>query len=432
MKNVKVVTVTDEEQKDLYRFLNKSLSLSYKRFLLKHFKHPKFRKELFFLLKTGDNIISTFANRDTTIFNQDLNVALFGDVATLSEYRKKGCMKFLVHNMLKKLQEEKDLIISPWTGRKKYKRVYSKLGFSRIEKLKTTYQFYKDISQKQEKRYSKIQNFHEFRMRDRKTKQRRQIFFTMILYLQYLCLSRVHILQKSPKICTVEKLEELKENDVKKLNELFIEYSSKRARFFFERDEETWRFIGNYNDIYLIKDNGESVGYAAGSFLKDCIVIREICTKDSRIYFYAVLYFEERARKERKREMIIWADELHRSLARYGYIPNDVTFSIPFDPRGRFVVRALKNFFEKINVNCELCLYDPLLDSYVGTGKGDFSVYLAQKDMADLIFGGSVIRTLFKARVRPMYKMFKAYKILSKVKKEHGIEKGLRTRFDLY
>lgn len=430
MKDVKVITVTNEEPEDLYRFLNKSLSLSYKRFLLKHFKHPKFRKELFFLLKTGDKIISTFANRDTTIFNHDLNIALFGDVATLPEYRKKGCMKFLVCNMLKKLQEEKDIIISPWTDRGTYKRVYSKLGFSRIEKLKTTYQFYKDISPG--KKSSKIVNFHKFRMRDREIKERRQIFFTLILYLQYICLSGVHILQKSPKICNVEKLEELKENDIKKLNELFIEYSSNRARFFFERDEETWRFIGNYNDIYLIKDNGESVGYAIGSFLKDCIVIREICTKDSRIYFYAVLYFEELARKEEKKEMIIWADELHRSLARYGYIPNDLTFSMLFDPRGRFVVRALKNFFEKISVDCEFCLYDPLLDSYVRTGEGDFSVYLAQKDMADLIFGGSVIRTLFKARVRPMYKMFKAYKILSKVKKEHGIEKGLRTRFDLY
>jgi GNAT superfamily N-acetyltransferase len=430
MKNVKVVTVTDEEQKDLYTFLNKSLSLSYERFLSKHFEHPKFRKELFFLLKTGDEIISTFANRDVSIFNSDLNAALFGDVATLPEYRRKGCMKFLVRTMLKKLQEEKDLIISPWTGRRKYKVVYSKLGFSRIEKLETTYEFYKDISK--EKKYSKVINFHKFRMRDRKIKMRRQIFFTLIFYIQYLCLVGIHILQRSPKICNVEKLEELNENNVTRLNELFIEYSLKRARIFFERDEETWHFIYNHNDVYLIKHNGENVGYAIGSFLKDCIVMKEICAKDPEIYFYAISHFEELARKSGKNEIIIWADSSHRSLARCGYIPNDLTFIIPFDPRGMFIVRSLKNFFEKINVDCKLSLYDPLLDSYVKIGKGDFSIHLTQKDMADLIFGGSVICTLFKARVRPMYKMFSAYKILSKVKKEHGIEKCLRTRLDLY
>ena len=430
MKNVKVVTVTNEEPKKLYTFLNKSLSLSYERFSSKHFEHPKFMKELFFLLKNGDKIISTFANRDVSIFNSDLNAALFGDVATLPEYRRKGCMKFLVRTMLKKLQEEKDLIISPWTGRGKYKEVYSKLGFSRIEKLETTYEFYKDISK--EDKSSKVINFHKFRMRDRKIKMRRQIFVTLIFYIQYLGLVGIHILQRSPEMCNVEKLEELNENNVKRLNELFIEYSLKRTRFFFERDKETWHFIYNHNAIYLIKHDGENVGYAIGSFLKDCLVIKEICAKNSEIYFYAISYFEELARTNGKKEIIIWADSSHRSLVRYGYIPNDLTFSIPFDPRGKFIVRALKNFFEMINIDCKLCLYDPLLDSYVKIGKGDFSIHLMQKDMADLIFGGSVIHTLFKARVRPMYKMFSAYKILSKVKKEHGIEKCLRTRLDLY
>ena len=432
MKDVNIVTVTNEEPEDLWMFLNKSLPLPYEQFLLKHFKHPKFRRESFFLLKTDDDdIISMFANRDTSIFNCDLNVALFGDVATLSEYRKKGCMKFLVHNMLKKIQEEKDLIINPWSAKGNYKRVYAKLGFSRIKKLKTTYEFYKNLSQ--ERRYSKITNFHEFRMRDRKTKQRRQIFFTMILYLQYLCLSGIYILQRSPKICSVEKLEELKENDVEKLNELFIEYCLKRARNFFERDEKTWRFIRSYKDIYLIKHDDEKVGYAIGSFLKDRLVVYEIFANDSAIYFYAVSYLEELARKNGKKEIIIWADTLHRSLAKYGYIPNDITFIVPLDPRGvTVIVRALKNFFEKINADCELCLYDPLLDSHVKIGKGDFSIHLTQKDMADLIFGGSVICTLFKAKVRPRYKMSNAYKILSKIKKEHEMEDCLRTRFDMY
>ena len=432
MKDVNIVTVTNEEPEDLWIFLNKSLPLPYEQFLLKHFKHPKFRKELFFLLKTDeDEIISMFANRDVNIFNRDLNAALFGDVATHSEYRKKGCMKFLVRNMLIKLQEEKDLIINPWSVKGNYKRVYAKLGFSRIKKLKTTYEFYKDLSQ--ETRYSKITNFHEFRMRDREIKERKQIFFTTILYLQYLCLSGIHILQRSPKTCTVEKLEKLKENDVENLNELFIEYCLKRARNFFERDKETWRFIRSYNDIYLIKHDGEKVGYAIGSFLKDRLVIYEIFANDSAIYFYAVSYFEELARKNGKKEIMIWADTLHRSLARYGYIPNDVTFITPFDPRGvTIIVRALKNFFEKINVDCELCLYDSLLDSHVKIGKGDFSIHLTQKDMADLIFGNSVIGTLFKSKVRPKYKMFNAYTILSKVKKEYGIKDCLRTRFDMY
>ena len=432
MKNIRVVTVTNEEPKDLHTFLSKSLSVSYEQFLLKHFKHPKFRKDLFFLLKSGDKIISTFANRDTNIFNYDLNVALFGDVATLPEYRKKGWMRFLVYNMLKELQnEKKDMIINPWTGRGNYKRVYSKLGFSRVKKLKTTYEFYKNVSQ--EKRFSKILNFREFRMRDRKIKQRRQIIFTAILYLQYLCLSRIHILRRLPKICNVEKLEELKENEVKKLNELFIEYCLKQARNFFERDEEIWHFIYNHNDIYWIQYNGEIVGYAIGHFLKDCFVIKEIFAKDSIIYFCAVSHFEELARKNGKKEIILWADTLHRSLARYGYIPNDITFIIPFDPRGvTVVVRTLKNFFEKINVDYELHLYDPLLDSYVKTGKGGFSIHLTQKDMADLMFGSSVLRTLFKAKVKPKYKWFNTYKILSKIKKEHGIEDCLRTRFDIY
>lgn len=432
MKDTKIVTVTNEEPKDLLIFLNKSLPLPYEQFLLKHFKHPKFKKELFFLLKTHeDEIISMFANRDTSIFNRDLNIALFGDVATHSEYRKKGCMKFLVRNMLKKIQEEKDLIINPWSAKGNYKRMYAKLGFSRIKKLKTTYEFYKDLSQ--EKRYSKITNFHEFRMRDREIKEKKQIFVTTILYLQYLCLSGIHILQRSPKTCTVEKLEKLKENNVENLNELFIEYCLKRARNFFERDKETWRFIRSYNDIYLIKHDGEKVGYAIGSFLKDRLVIYEIFAKDSAIYFYAVSYFEELARKNGKKEIIIWADTLHRSLARYGYIPNDVTFITPFDPRGvTIIVRALKNFFERINIDCELCLYDPLLDSHVKIGKGDFSIHLTQKDMADLIFGNSVICTLFKAEVIPKYKMFNAYMILSKIKKEYGIKDCLRTRFDMY
>ena len=433
MKTVKVVTVTNEDPKGLYLFYRKSLSgSSYDQFLLKHFKHPKFRKELFFLLKTDeDEIISMFANRDTSIFNRDLNVALFGDVATLFGYRKKGCMKLLMRNLLKKLQEEKDLIINPWTGRKRYKEVYSKLGFSHIKKLKTTYEFYKNISQKE--RSSKILIFHEFRMRDRKTKGKWQIFFTIILYVQYLYLSGIHILQRSPKTCSVEKLEEIKENDVKKLNELFIEYSSKRARNFFVRDEEIWYFIYDHNDIYLIKHNGENVGYAIGSLLKDQFVIYEIYTKDSRNYFYVVSYFEELARKKGKKEIIIWADTLHRSLARYGYIPTDITFNIPFGPMGvTTVVRPLKIFFETITGNCELCLYDPLLDSSIKTGKGDFSIYLTQKDMADLIFGSSVLCTLFKARVKPMYKMFNAYRVLSNIKKEHGIEDCLRTRFDKY
>jgi hypothetical protein len=433
MKNVKVITVTNEEPKDLWAFLNKSLSLPYEQFLLKHFKHPKFRRELFYLLKTNSKIISMFANRDTSVFNRDLNVALFGDVATLSEYRKKGCMKFLVFNLLKKIQEEKDLIINPWSMRKNYKRVYAKLGFSRIKKLKTTYEFYKDLSQ--EKRFSKIINFYEFRIRNIKLKRWRQTFFTLILYLQYPCLSGIHLLQRSPKICSVEKLEEFKKNDVEKLNELFIEYCSKRARNFFERDEETWRFIRSYNDIYLIKHNGENVGYAIGSFLKDQLAIYEIYAKDSGIYFYAVSYFEKLAKKIGKKEIIIWADTLHRSLARYGYIPTDITFIMPFDPRSvTVIVRALKNFFEKIGIDedCELCLYDSLLDSYVKIGKGDFSIHLTQKDMADLIFGSSVICTLFKARVKPKYKMSNAYKILSKIKKEHGIKDCLRTRFDMY
>jgi GNAT superfamily N-acetyltransferase len=431
MKDTKIVTVTNEEPKDLWIFLNKSLPLPYKQFLLKHFKHPKFRKELFFLLKQGDKIISMFANRDASIFNCDLNIALFGDVATLPKYRKKGCMKLLVYNMLKRIQEEKDLIINPWSMKRNYKRVYAKLGFSRIKKLKTTYEFYKDVSKG--KRFSKISNFHEFRMRDRKTKQRRQIFFTTILYLQYLCLSGIHILQRLPKTCSVEKLEELKENDVEKLNELFIEYCLKRARNFFERDEETWRFIRSYNDIYLIKHDGEKVGYAIGSFLKDQLVIYEIYAKDFGIYFYAVSYFEELARKKGKKEIIIWADTLHRSLAKYGYIPNDITFIVPLDFRGvTVIVRLLKNFFEKINIDCELCLYDSLLDSHIKIGNGDFSIHLTQKDMADLIFGSSVICTLFKARVKPKYKMFNAYIILSKIKKEYGIKDCLRTRFDMY
>ena len=431
MKGIKVVTVTNEKSKDLYRFLNNSLPLPYEQFLLKHFKHPKFRKELFFLLKQGDKIISMFANREVNIFNQDLNVALFGDVATLPEYRKKGCMKFLVRNMLKKLQEEKDMIFNPWSMKRNYKRVYAKLGFSRIKKLKTTYEFYKDISQ--ERKSLKIINFHKFRMGGRKTKERRRIISTLILYIQYLYLSGVHILQKSPKICNVEKLEELKENDIEELNELFIEYCSKRARNFFDRDEEIWRFIYSYNDIYLIKRNGKTMGYAILSFLKDQLVIYEIYAKDSGIYFYAVSYFEELARKNGKKEIIIWADTLHRSLARYGYIPNDITFIMPSDPRAvTVIVRPLKNFFDKINVDCELCLYDSLLDSHVKIGKGDFSIHLTQKDMADLIFGNSVICTLFKAEVRPKYKMFNAYIILSKIKKEYGIKDCLRTRFDMY
>ena len=433
MNDIEVVTVTKEKTKDLHACLIKSLSISYEQFLLAHFKHPKFRKELFFLLKRGNKIISMFANRDTSVFNRDLNVALFGGVATSPEYRKKGCMKFLVRTILKKLQEEKDIIINPWTGRGTYKRVYSKLGFSRIKKLKTSYEFYKDISH--EKKISKIIYFHKFRMQDRKIKERWQIFLTLIFYIQYLCLSGIHILQRSPKICCrVEKIEKLKENDVKKLNELFIEYCLKRARNFFERDEEIWRFICSYNDIYLIKHNGESVGYAIVSSLKNRLVIDEMFAKDSRIYFYVVSYFEELARKNGKTEIIIRADALHRSLARCGYIPNDITFIIPFDPRGiTVVVRTLKNFFEKMNEDCELCLYDPLLDSYVKTGKGNFSIYLTQKDMADFVFGSSVIRTLlFKARVRPKYKMLGAYRVLSKIKKEYGIEDCLRTRFDMY
>jgi GNAT superfamily N-acetyltransferase len=429
MKDVKVVTVTNEEPEDLCIFLNKSLSLSYEQFLLKHFKHPKFRKELFFLLKEGDEIISMFANRDTSIFNCDLNVALFGDVATLPEYRRKGCMEFLVQAMLKKLQEGKDMIINPWTGRGNYKIVYAKLGFSRIKKLRTTYEFYKDISKE---RSFKILNFHKFRMRDRKIKKRHQIFFTLVLYLQYLYLWGIHILQRLPKSCSVEKLEELKENDVKKLNVLFIEYCLKRARNFLERDEEIWRFICSYNDIYLIKHDNEVMGYVIGSLLKDQLVISEIYAKDSRVYFYAVSYFEELARKKGKKGIIIWADTLHRSLARYGYIPNDITF-IPFDQKGvAVVVRTLKDFFEKMNADCKLHLYDPLLDSHVEIGKGDFSINLTQKDMADLMFGSSVICTLFKARVKPKYKMFNAYRILSKIKKEYGIEDCLRTRFDKY
>ena len=272
-------------------------------------------------------------------------------------------------------------------------------------------------------------------MRDRKIKQKRQVFFTLILHLQYLCLVGIHILQRSPKICnvTVEKLEDLKENDVKVLNDFFIEYCLKRARIFFVRDEETWRFLYRYNDIYLIKHNGENAGYAIGSFLKDRLVIYEIFAKESAIYFYVATYFEELTRKKGKKEIIIWADTLHRSLARYGYIPNDISFIIPLNPKGvTIVVRTLKNFFEKITENCELCLYDSLLDSYVRTGKGDFSIHLTQKDMADLIFGSSVICTLFKARVKPKYKMFNAYRILSNIKKEHGIEDCLRTRFDKY
>lgn len=432
MKEVKVVTVTNEEPKDLWIFLKKSLPLPYERFLLKHFKHPKFRKEMFFLLKSGDKIIAMFANRDTSISNRDLNVALLGDVATLSEYRQRGCMKFLVHNMLKKLQEEKDLIINPWTSEITYKRVYAKLGFSRIKKLKTTYEFYKNLSQDSK---SKIRKFHEFRMRDRHAKSRHQIFFILILYLQYLYLSGIHPLQRSPKSCNIEKLEELKEKDVEKLNELFTEYCSKRARNFFERDEEIWRFIHRFNDIYLIKDNGKNVGYAVGTLLKDCLVIYEIFAKDFGIYFYTVSYFEELARKEGKREITVRADTLHRSLARYGYIPNDIAFTVPFDPRGvSVIVRPLKNFFERIKISedCKLCLYDPLLDSSVKIGEGDFSVHLAQKDFADLIFGSSVMRTLFKAEVRPKHKIFNAYKILSKIKKEYKIKDCLRTQFDKY
>ena len=433
MKDVKVVTLRDEEPKDLYIFYSKSLlSSSYDQFLLKHFKHPKFRKDLFFLLKKDGKIISMFANRDTSIFNKDLNVAFFGDVSTLHEYRKKGCMKFLVYNMLKKLQEEKDIIINPWTGRGTYKKIYSKLGFSHIKKLKTTYEFYKDVSK--EKRSSKIINFHDFLMRNRGVRKKYRIPFTVILYLQYLFLLGVYILRKlSLKTCNIEKLEELKEDDIKKINKLFIEYASTQARNFFERDKKEWYFIYDYNDIYLMKHNGENVGYAIGSFVKDRLVIDEIFAEDSGIYFYAVSYFEELARKNGKKEIIIRADALHRLLARCGYIPIDITFIIPFDPRGvTVVVRTLKNFFEKMNEDCELCLYDPLLDSYVKTGKGNFSIYLTQKDMADFVFGSSVIRTLFKARVRSKYKMFSAYRVLSKIKKEHGIEDCLRTRFDLY
>lgn len=432
MKDIKVATVKDEEPKDLYIFFNKSLQLSYEEFLLKHFKHPKFRKELFFLLKTTDDkLISMFANRDTSIFNSDLNVALFGDVATLYEYRRKGCMKFLLKYMLRKLQEEKDMIINPWTGRETYQKVYSKLGFSRIKKLKTTYKFYKDVSL--EKKIN-IFNFHDSRMRDRKTKQRRQIIFTLILYIQYLCLLGVHIFRRlSLKTCNIEKLGELKEDDIKKINEFFIEYASKQARIFFERDGETWRFIYSYNDIYLIKHNGENVGYAIGSFSKDSFVIKEIFAKDSGIYFYAMSYFEEVAQRRGKREIMVWADTLHRSLVRYGYIPCDITFIMPFDPRGvTVVVRMLKNFFEKMSVDCKLHLYDPLLDSHVDIGKGDFSINLMQKDMADLVFGGSTIFTLFKAEVRPKYKIFNAYGLLSRIKKEYGIEDCLRTRFDTY
>lgn len=432
MKDVKLVTVTNEEPEDLWRVLNKSLPLPYEQFMLMHFKHPKFRKELFFLLKSGDKIISMFSNRDTSIFNRDLNVALLGGVATLSEYRKRGCMKFLVREMLKKLQEEKDLIINPWTSERTYKRVYAKLGFSRIKKLKTTYEFYKNLSQDSK---SKIANFHEFRMRDRNAKPRRQIFFTLIFYLQYLYLSWIHLLQKSPKICKVEKLEELKEKDVEKLNELFTEYCSKRARNFFERDEEIWRFIHSFNDIYLIKDNGKNVGYAVGTLLKDCLVIYEIYAKDSGIYFYTVSYFEELARKAGKREITVWADTLHRSLAKYDYIPNNIVFRVPFDPRGvGVIVRPLKNFFERIKISedCKLCLDDPLLDSSVKIGEGNFSVDLTQKEIADLIFGGSVIRTLFKADVRPKHKIFNAYIILSKIKREYEIKDCLRTQFDKY
>lgn len=439
MKDAKVVTVTNEEPESLWQFLNKSLPLPYEQFLLMHFKHPKFRKEMFFLLKSGDKIISMFSNRDTSIFNRDLNVALFGGVATDSEYRKQGCMKFLVREMLKKLQEEKDFIINPWTAKRNYKRVYAKLGFSRIKKLKTTYEFYKNLSHEKGFSKSKIRNFHKFRMRDRNAKPRRQIFFTLIFYLQYLYLSRIHLLQKSPKSCKVEKSEKLKDKEVEKLNELFTEYCSKRAVNFFERDEEIWRFIHRYYDIYLIKDNGENVGYAVGSLLKDCLVIYEIFAKDSGTYFYAVSYFEELAREEGMNEITVWADTLHRSLAKYGYIPNNIVFRVPFDPRGvSVIVRPLKNFFERIKIteDCRLCLDDPLLspNSSVKIGEGDFSVsvHLTQKEIADLIFGGSVVRTLFKAEVRPKHKICTAYKILSKIKKEYEIKDCLRTQFDKY
>ena len=435
MKDAKVVTVTNEEPEDLWRFLNKSLPLPYEHFLLMYFRHPKFRKEMFFLLKSGDKIISMFSNRDTSIFNSDLNVALLGGVATDSEYRKRGCMKFLVREMLKKLQEEKDFIINPWTSERTYKRVYAKLGFSRIKKLKTTYEFYKNLSYEKGFSKSKITNFHKFRMRDRNAKPRRQIFFTLIFYLQYLFLSGINLLQRPPKSCKVEKLEELKEKEVEKLNELFTEYCSKRAVNFFERDEEIWRFIHRYYDIYLIKDNGENVGYAVGALLKDCLVIYEIFAKDSGIYFYAVSYFEELAREEGKKEITVWADTLHRSLAKYGYIPNNIVFSVPFDPRGvSVIVRPLKNFFERIKIgeDCKLCLDDPLLDSSVKIGEGNFSVHLTQKEIADLIFGGSVVRTLFKAEVRPKHKMLSAYKILSKIKREYEIKDCLRTQFDKF
>jgi hypothetical protein len=77
-------------------------------------------------------------------------------------------------------------------------------------------------------------------------------------------------------------------------------------------------------------------------------------------------------------------------------------------------------------------LDDPLLDSSVKIGEGNFSVHLTQKEIADLIFGGSVVRTLFKAEVRPKHKMLSAYKILSKIKREYEIKDCLRTQFDKF
>lgn len=431
VKYIRFVNLTSEKPKEIYNFLQKSFTSSYKDFLLRHFKYPKFRKGLFFLLKRNNKIISTFACRETKIFESKVNTALFGDVATLPKFREKGYMRLLIYNALKKLQEKQDIILNPWVARKIYKKMYSKFGFSLV-KLRTTREFRKDLRQNKEKKILSASYLYKIRKQARKERKIKRIIMVLICYLQFIFYSLYSTISSKPKVCNIKRVKKLEKSRIVELDRLYVEYCSQHAKNFFERDKKIWHFLHAHKDIYIIKDR-ELEGYAIVSSSKSNFIIEEIFTRNLSTYFYAILYFEKIAKKLDKETIIIYSDRFHTSIVKYGYIPITIVPTLPFDPRGATTLRLLRNFFKKISIqDCELHITDTFLNSYIKIGESNFKIYSTQKNITDLITNGNILRILFRVKIKPWYRILKAYHILSEIKNKYGINDSFRTYADRY
>ena len=419
LPELRVESWSDHKIEEIFTILNACLSTQHEKFLYRHPHHPKFRKDLFFLLTENRKVVSTFACRPINLAGAPWRTMLFGDVATAPNAHGRGYMRLLVEKALKQLQsrEKVDIIMNQWTGQNIYEGMYAKFGFSVVDHMRTMVGYYKRIT------------------RFGSHVPRRNMFSSWLHHCQDAFLRGIYAFDNRLPECSykLRKLSNLSALDVVQLNYLYENYCHENGDFYLTRDRELWEYLMREKTLSVLRNGDKMVAYAIVSQADKHYIIEELVADSWSRFLGSLMVLEKYAAADNFHTMEVYTDGRCLKLAKYRFFLIPLIRMFPYDPRCLMVFRLLKNFILRIHTSkCTLMVWDDFLDWEVTVGTGATRVECSQKSFADFLSGRPISKFLRQARVFPKSRWSEAKSAMEDLKVRYQIPIGFRCNLDSY